>query len=126
MGRRLSLWALAKIYDKKIVYSGPIYKSSKIVEEKIIIEFDHIGSGLTTCDSKKLVGFTIAGADQKFVPADAEIVGDTVVVSSSNISKPTAVRYAWANNPQCNLCNQQALPASPFRTDDWPGVTFGL
>ena len=70
-------------------------------------------------------GFAIAGADRKFVWADAKIDGDTVVVGKDGVSEPVAVRYAWADNPVCNLYNKEALPASPFRTDDWPGITVG-
>lgn len=70
-----------------------------------------------------LVGFSIAGSDKKFVWAKARIDGDSVVVSSEQVAQPAAVRYAWADNPQCNLYNKEGLPASPFRTDDWPGVT---
>ena len=71
-------------------------------------------------------GFAIAGADQKFVWAKATIVGNKIVVSSDQVPIPVAVRYAWADNPDCNLYNKEGLPASPFRTDDWPGVTFGV
>ena len=123
VGKRLALWALAKTYGKDIVYSGPIYKSMKVDDGKIILSFDHVGGGLIAKGDEQLKGFAIAGADRKFVWADAKIEGDTVVVSSENVSEPVAVRYAWADNPVCNLYNKEDLPASPFRTDDWPGVT---
>ena len=70
-------------------------------------------------------GFAIAGADRKFHWADARIDGDTVIVSSRDVTNPVAVRYAWADSPKCNLFNKDGLPASPFRTDDWPGITAG-
>ncbi len=125
VGKRLALWALARTYGKELVYSGPIYKSMEIEGEKIILHFDHVGGGLVARPNEPLKGFAIAGADRKFVWADAKIDGDSVVVSSSEVSEPVAVRYAWADNPVCNLYNKEGLPASPFRTDDWPGVTVG-
>ncbi len=125
VGKRLALWALARTYGKELVYSGPIYKSMEIEGEKIILHFDHVGGGLVARPNEPLKGFAIAGAERKFVWADAKIDGDSVVVSSSEVSEPVAVRYAWADNPVCNLYNKEGLPASPFRTDDWPGVTVG-
>ncbi|MEK6645727.1 MAG: sialate O-acetylesterase [Candidatus Firestonebacteria bacterium] len=125
VGMRLALPALAKVYGKKdIVYSGPIYKSMKIEENKIRLYFDHIGSGLGVQNSAELVGFAIAGEDKKFLWAKAVIDGNTIVVSNENVAKPVAVRYAWADNPDCNLYNKEKLPASPFRTDDWEGITY--
>ena len=122
VGRRLALWALVKNYGQKLVYSGPIYKSMKIDGSKIILHFEHVGGGLVAAGGP-LKGFAVAGADRKFVWADAKIDGDSVVVSSEKVANPVAVRYAWANNPVCNLYNKETLPASPFRTDDWPGIT---
>ena len=84
---------------------------------KIVVEFNYVGGGLAARDGGKLKGFAIAGKDKNFVWADAQIAGDTVVVSSPKVKAPTAVRYAWANNPDCNLVNKAGLPASPFRTD---------
>jgi sialate O-acetylesterase len=124
VGKRLALWALAQQYGKKLVYSGPIYKSMKIDGSKVILSFDHVGGGLVAKGEEQLKGFAIAGADRKFVWADAKIQGDTVVVSSDKVPEPAAVRYAWADNPVCNLYNKEDLPASLFRTDDWPGVTI--
>ena len=118
-GRRLALWALAKVYGKPGVPCGPLYKSMTRKGETIIIHFDHVAGGLTA-KGDKLSGFAIAGPDRRFVWADAKIVGETVVVSSSNVKDPAAVRYAWAPNPECNLYNAEGLPASPFRTDEWP------
>jgi sialate O-acetylesterase len=124
VGKRLALWALAKTYGKDLVYSGPIYKSMKTEGNKIILDFEHSGGGLVASGVESLKGFAVAGADRKFVWADAKIDGETVVVSSDEIRKPAAVRYGWANNPVCNLMNKEGLPASPFRTDDWPGITI--
>ncbi len=124
VGKRLALWALAKTYGKNIVYSGPIYKSMKVDGNEVILSFDNVGGGLMA-KGDSLKGFAIAGADRKFVWADAKIKGDTIVVSSDKVAAPVSVRYAWAINPVCNLYNKEGLPATPFRTDTWPGVTYG-
>ena len=120
-GRRLALWALAEVYKQKdIVASGPLYTASRVAEGKVILTFTHTDGGLVA-KGGPLKGFAIAGRDQKWLWADAKIEGDTVVVSSANITEPAAVRYAWATNPaSANLYNQAGLPASPFRTDDFP------
>ena len=123
VGKRLALNALAKDYGKKVVWSGPMYKSMKVKGDRVAVKFDHADGGLSARDGDKLKGFAIAGADKKFVWADAVVKGKTVVVSSPQVAKPVAVRYAWANNPVCNLVNGKGLPASPFRTDEWPGLT---
>ncbi len=119
VGKRLALWALGTTYGKDIVYCGPLYQRHSKQDGKITIEFDHVGAGLVAKGGKPK-GFAIAGADKKFVFADAKIEGDTVVVSSPDVKDPVAVRYAWATNPDCNVYNKSGLPASPFRTDDWP------
>lgn len=120
VGDRLARWALAKTYKKKnIVYSGPLYKDMKVERESIRIFFDYTDSGLVS-KGGPLTDFFIAGEDRKFVPAKAIIEGDTVVVSSQDIKKPVAVRYAWSNWAAPNLFNEAGLPASSFRTDDWP------
>jgi sialate O-acetylesterase len=124
VGRRLALNALAKIYRKPVVYSGPRYKSMKVAGDQAIITFAHARRGLVAAGGT-LRGFAIAGADKKFVWADAAIKGKAVIVSSDYVSRPVAVRYAWANNPDCNLFNGAGLPACPFRTDDWPAITLG-
>lgn len=129
VGRRLAIWALAKTYARKnIVYSGPIYKSM-IIEQKtkdsktvIRLFFDHVGGGLIA-KSGKLTHFTITGKDGKFVEANAEIDNDTIIVSSEKVRSPVAVRYAWSNTAVPNLFNKEGLPASSFRTDDWPCIT---
>ncbi len=123
VGKRLALWALAGSYGKKLVYSGPIYKTMKIEGDRAILYFGHVGGGFVAEPDEPLKGFAIAGADREFVWADAKIDGDSIVVSSDEVPAPVAVRYAWADNPVCNLYNEEGLPASPFRTDDWPGIT---
>ncbi|RKX41288.1 MAG: hypothetical protein DRP64_11520 [Verrucomicrobia bacterium] len=125
VGKRLSLWALAKDYGKNVIYSGPLYKSMKIEGDKIRISFDHTDGGLIA-KGAKLEGFAIAGADEKFVWANAVIDGHTVVVSNPSIKNPVAVRYAWEFFPICNLYNGAILPASPFRTDDWKLLSDGV
>lgn len=124
VGRRLALNALAKVYGKDITYSGPMYQSLKVEGNKIRIQFSNTDKGLKIEGGDKPIGFAIAGDDKKFVWANAEIEGNEVVVWDSKIKKPVAVRYAWAANPICNLYNGAGLPASPFRTDDWEGITY--
>ncbi len=118
VGKRLALWALAKNYGQDdLVYSGPLYKSMKVEDNKIRIQFDHVAGGLAARDSKALSHFTIAGEDKKFVEAKAEIDGDCVVVSAESVKNPVAVRFGWHQNAEPNLMNKEGLPASPFRTD---------
>lgn len=116
VGNRLSLAARALAYGEKIVYSGPLYQEMKAAGDKAWISFSHVGGGLAAKDGD-LKGFTIAGADGKFVPAKAEIKGDKVIVSAEGVAEPKAVRYGWTNVPDVNLFNKEGLPASPFRTD---------
>jgi sialate O-acetylesterase len=129
VGKRLALWAMAKTYKKDIEYSGPLYKSMEVSGDKVILHFDHVDGGLMVSSkqgaeaNEPLKGFAIAGADRKFVWAEAKIEGDTVVVRSDKAAEPFAVRYGWADNPVCNLYNKAGLPASPFRTDAWAGLT---
>ena len=122
VGRRLALSALANTYGKNIEWSGPWYKSMEITPKGIRLTFDHAQSGLIA-KGDKLTGFAIAGADRKFVWANAVIDGSAVLLSSPQVPAPVAVRYGWADNPVCNLYNKENLPAVPFRTDDWPGIT---
>ena len=122
VGRRLMLVALAKHYHQNVVCSGPIYRTMLVEGRSIRLRFDHIEGGLQI-HGDKLTGMAITGADHHFVWADAKIDGDTVLVSATTIDKPIAVRYGWAMNPECNLFNQAGLPAVPFRTDQWPGIT---
>jgi sialate O-acetylesterase len=125
VGKRLAAWALAETYHKKVESSGPLYNSFSVRDDKIRIKFSHLGGGLKTPDGGPPKGFAIAGADRKFVWAETRVEGDIVVVWNKDVARPVAVRYAWADNPVCNLYNQAGLPASPFRTDDWPGITLG-
>ncbi len=120
VGYRLALGALAQAYGKDIVYSGPLYRSMEKKEGQIVLSFDHTGSGLVAKGGGELKGFTLAGADRVFHPAQAKIEGERIVVSSADVPEPVAVRYAWANYPlEANLYNREGLPASPFRTDDF-------
>ena len=145
-GERLAMIALAKDYNKSLPYSGPVYQSLKIEGNKAILSFQHVEGGLVAkplaekYDVRSLIkataplvrnspnsaleGFSLCGEDQKWFWADAQIVGDTVVVTSPKVAVPVAVRYGWADNPTCNLYNGAGLPASPFRTDDYTPVTL--
>ncbi|HEX5323014.1 MAG TPA: hypothetical protein VFW40_04450, partial [Capsulimonadaceae bacterium] len=99
-------------------FAGPEFKSMKVEGDKARISFTHTDGGLAA-HGGPITGFQIAGADHKFVPADAQIDGDTVVVSASGVTNPVAVHYGWADGPTCNLYNGAGLPAVPFRTDGW-------
>jgi sialate O-acetylesterase len=123
VGKRLSLWALAKVYGVDVVYSGPVYDSMEVNDNKIIVSFRHAEDGLVV-KGDAVHGFAIAGEDYQFVWANAEIRENKVLVWSDEIENPVAVRYAWADNPVCNLYNSEMLPAVPFRTDDKPGITY--
>jgi sialate O-acetylesterase len=146
VGYRLAQSALSIAYGKDVLPAGPTYAGMKIKGDKIVIGFNHVGGGLTTWNRESdektssdsrveppISGFAIAGADQKFHWADATIKGEKVVLSSEHVKNPVAVRYGWSDNPVCNLYNTQNwilanyklphLPASPFRTDDFPMVT---
>jgi len=146
VGERLALIALAKDYGKAIPFSGPVYNSMKVESGKAILSFLHTDGGLMAkplpetdvvssltnktaplvrnSPNSQLEGFAICGEDRKWVWADAKINGDNVIVWSDKVPSPVAVRYAWADNPTCNLTNDSGLPASPFRTDDFPPVTL--
>jgi len=121
-GARLALAARAIAYGEKIEYWGPLYSSMAVEGNHAILKFKHVGGGLVT-EGGDLKGFTIAGPDKKFVNAEAKIQGDRVIVSSPQVARPVAVRYGWANCPVVNLFNKEGLPPSPFRTDDFPGLT---
>lgn len=128
VGERLALLALARTYGVDVVCAGPEFRSMKIDGNRAVLTFDNTDGGLkiganAQCDAAELRGFAVAGADRKFYWAKAEIDGETVVVSAPEVERPVAVRYAWADNPICNLTNGAGLPASPFRSDVWPGVT---
>jgi sialate O-acetylesterase len=145
VGERLARIALTRQYGKAIVFSGPVYESMKIEGRTIRVKFRHAQGGLVaralgpTYDvvsklgktaplvrnspNSELEGFSICGADRSWQWADARIEGDTVAVWSDRVPQPVAVRYAWADNPTCNLQNGAGLPASPFRTDDFRAIT---
>jgi len=122
VGIRLAYLALKQTYGKKIVASGPRYRKQSVAGNRIILEFDSVGGGMMAAKPGKLDAFAIAGEDRKWHWADAEIKGATIIVSSPDVSRPVAVRYAWAMNPSKRnlLYNKAGIPASPFRTDTWP------
>ena len=117
VGRRLALWALATVYGQKDVASGPLPAGHKVTGDEVVLSFTHTNGGLVA-KGGELKGFAIAGADHKWIWANAKLAGDTVIVSHPDVKSPVVVRYAWANNPaEANLYNGAGLPASPFRTD---------
>ena len=118
VARRLALAARHLAYGETLVYSGPLFREARVKGSRIIVSFDHVGAGLTARGGP-LKGFAIAGANKQFVWADAVIKATRVVVSSTNVPAPVAVRYSWANNPIGNLYNVEGLPAVPFRSDNW-------
>ena len=123
VGQRLAIAARGIAYNEPIEYSGPMFKSMRIDNDQILLAFDHVDGGLEK-RGERLTGFTIAGADKKFIPALAIITGkDKVRVFSPRLKEPKAVRYGWANYPEVNLWNKAGLPASPFRTDAWELLT---
>lgn len=123
---RLARWALARDYRKNIQFRSPTYRSMKVEDGKVVLTFDHVGKGLYAFDTREPQGFTIAGEDKQFVPAEARIINSNQVeVWSDQVEKPVSVRYAWADNPVCNMYSRDGLPMTPFRTDDWPGITLG-
>jgi sialate O-acetylesterase len=122
VGERLALCALAKNYGEKVAYSGPTLKTVERLPGSIRLHFANADGGLVVKGSK-LEEFAIAGEDRRWSWADARIDGDTVVVSSPSVANPKEVRYAWQSNPAATLFNLAGLPAAPFRTDDWPGIT---
>ena len=119
VGERLARQALARVYGQPVVASGPVFRSMAREGGAIRVRFESVGGGLTA-QGGALRGFAVAGADQRFVWADARIEGNTVVVSSPDVTAPVAVRYAWGDNPPATLQNAEGLPAAPFRTDTWP------
>jgi sialate O-acetylesterase len=121
VGLRLALTARAVAYgEKNLVCMGPLFAGVTFEGSAAVIRFTHTGAGLEAKGGAPLKGFTMAGADRKFAKAAARIDGDTAIVSCAEIPAPVAVRYGWAGSPDCNLYNRDGLPASPFRTDDWP------
>ena len=127
VGHRLALAARHVAYgEKALVYSGPTYCSMAARGAAIRLTFTHVSGGLVAKNGPLLQGFAVAGADQQFHWATAQVAGNEVVVQSAEVKKPVAVRYDWANNPSGNLYNKAGLPAVPFRTDTWPGITVGV
>lgn len=124
VGERLAAWALAKQYGKKTPYSGPLYKSIKVKGNKAEISFDYADGGLRTNDGQAPKGFFIAGADQRFYPADAHIAGSKIELSAPQVQTPVAIRYGWGKFFRTNLCNGAGLPATPFRTDTFAPDTY--
>ena len=122
VGRRLGLVARAQVYRQAIPFSGPLYKASKREGATFRIAFDH-AEGLHTKNALALQGFAVAGENHVFHWAYAQIAGSEVVLTSSEVTQPVAARYDWDPSPNGNLFNQADLPAFPFRTDNWPGVT---
>ncbi|MGE9271318.1 MAG: sialate O-acetylesterase, partial [Verrucomicrobiales bacterium] len=121
VGERLARLALAKDYGREeLVYSGPMYLEQEIERGQIRLKFSHVGRGLASRDGEALSHFTIAGEDRQFHSATAVIDGDEIVVRSEEVAHPVAVRFGWGNADEPNFMNQEGLPASSFRTDDWP------
>ena len=118
VAHRLALSALAQVYFNENEFSGPLYAGMQIEEGKVRLTFSNSG-GMKSRDAGPVRGFALAGEDRKFHWADASIEGDHVIVSSPKVPNPVAVRYGWADNPDCNLINSEGLPASPFRSDTW-------
>ena len=124
VGRRLARLALDNDYGFDLASRSPRYRSMEQADGKVVLTFSDVNNGWRPFDTAQPVGFAIAGEDKKFVWADAKILGDgRIEVSSKEVAKPVAVRYAWADNPVCNMFDGAGLPLTPFRTDDWPGVT---
>lgn len=126
VGARLALLALRDLHGRRVVASGPLYRSMRVVGREVELRFSERGGGLVARDGTALQGFAIADASRRFEPAQARVEGDRVWVWSDAVTQPTAERHGWVDNPeQVNLANREGLPASPFRTDRWPGLTDG-
>jgi sialate O-acetylesterase len=125
VGRRLAAVALHDVYKEEGEYTGPVYQSMEIKDNKIILSFTHTGNGWFAKDTYGYIkGFEIAGSDHKFQFAKAEIDGDKIIVYQKNVERPVAVRYGWADDAsEANLFNDKLYPVAPFRTDDWKGIT---
>ncbi len=122
ISRRLWLAALALAYGEKTTFKGPTFASHQVDANRVRIRFSHVEGGLVA-KGAELKGFAVAGADRRFIPATARIDGEAVIVESDGVNVPVAVRYNWADSPDGNLYNSAGLPAPPFRTDHWPGLT---
>jgi len=123
VAHRLALIAESQVYDKSgVTASGPVFSGMRIEDGKAVLTFAHVDGGLVVENGPLIKGFAIAGADRKFLWADVEIRENKVIVRSKEVPQPVAVRYAWADTPDCNLFNLARLPVAPFRTDNWtPG-----
>ncbi len=119
VGERLALAARVLAYGEKLEHSGPVFAAAAFEGAQAVVRFTHLGGGLVA-PGGKLIGFELAGADGVFHPAAARIAGETVVVTADAVAAPQAVRYGWANVPECNLFNAAGLPASPFRATSGP------
>ena len=115
VGERLALAARALAYGERVEYSGPLAAKAVLAGGQVRVQFTHVGAGLAAADGGELKGFMLAGADGKFVPADARTDGKVIVVSSATVTQPRAVRYGWLDGPPRNLINKEGLPASPFQ-----------
>jgi sialate O-acetylesterase len=125
VAKRLARWALAKDYGVQVPFKSPTFKSMEVVDGKVAVTFNDVGGNLKAHDYSDVRGFALAGEDKVWHKATAVINKDnTVTVSSPNVKAPVAVRYGWADNPVCNLRSTNGLPVTPFRSDDWPGVTL--
>jgi sialate O-acetylesterase len=126
VGRRLARWALAQNYGVDIPCQSPRYKSMEKSGDTITLTFDHVGTDWRPFDVREARGFAIAGEDKTFVWAQAKILKDgRIEIISNEVADPVAVRYGWAENPVVNMFNNAGLPLTPFRTDEWPGITVG-
>jgi len=123
VGYRLALLALRDVYDQDVQAEGPKYKSHSCRWGRAAVLFENTDGGLSSTDDREITGFSLAGEDGQFYWADAHIKGKKVIVTSEHVKSPVALRYAWGANPDCNLTNGSGLPASPFKTDDWPDTT---
>ena len=125
VGNRLARWALARDYGIDLAYRSPQFDTMSVQDGKSTLKFKSVGQGLRTVDANVVEGFSIAGADRQWHSAKARILdnGEIVEVWSPQVPEPMAVRYAWAFNPICNVFSREGLPLTPFRTDDWPGIT---
>ncbi len=122
IGQRLALAALATAYGRAVEFSGPVFRRLRMDGPCLRLTFDHAAGGLV-CPDGEIAGFQVAGADRQFRPASARLEADTLVVWSTDVPVPVAARYGWTNAPVASLFNGAGLPASPFRTDAWPGIT---
>jgi sialate O-acetylesterase len=124
VAERLARWALVKDYGMKLPYRSPEFKSAGFADGKAIVTLDTFGSSLRTVDVGDVKGFVVCGEDKKWTWAEAKIIGkDKLEVSARTVTKPVAVRYAWADNPVCNLYTTDGLPVTPFRSDDFEMLT---